>query len=221
MGLPHYRGSELYITIADSKEPPYPDGLKQLGVKLLCSNGDLPLRMRAGTSGTEFVLLRSGDPVKSVRCLHGPTRPRASCAARGELAARLIAYLSINYHSLIDGGNGEGPAALRRLLALYADLDDPAALKQIEEVVSVSQKPIAVRLWSPGPIVFGRGIEVTITLDDQAFEGGGPFLFGAVLQRFLDRYREINSLIETVIKTPERGEIGRWKPRTPKPQTRV
>jgi len=73
---------------------------------------------------------------------------------------------------IIHGGDGEGSAVLRRLLALYADLDDAAACSQIEGVVSITGKPIAVRLWSPGPIAFGRGIEVTIALGDQAFEGG-------------------------------------------------
>ena len=63
---------------------------------------------------------------------------------------------------------------------------------------------------SPGPITFGRGIEITVTLDDAAFEGTGAFLLGGVLSQFFAQYVSINSFTETVIRTLARGEIMRW-----------
>jgi type VI secretion system protein ImpG len=62
----------------------------------------------------------------------------------------------------------------------------------------------------PGPITFGRGLEIIVTLDESAFEGLGVFLLGAVLDEFFAKYVSINSFTETVIKTTERGEIMRW-----------
>ncbi|RJT69999.1 type VI secretion system baseplate subunit TssF, partial [Escherichia coli] len=45
----------------------------------------------------------------------------------------------------------------------------------------------------PGPIVFGRGLEITLDFDENAFRGTGVFLLGAVFERFLARYVSINS----------------------------
>ena len=58
-----------------------------------------------------------------------------------------------------------------------------------------------------------RGIEVTVTLDERAFEGSGAFLLGAVLDRFFAEYAALNHFTQTVIRTVERGEIMRWPPR--------
>ncbi len=65
----------------------------------------------------------------------------------------------------------------------------------------------------PGPIVFGRGLEITLEFDENAFRGTGVFLLGTVFERFLARYVSINSFTETVLRTTERGEIMRWKAR--------
>jgi type VI secretion system protein ImpG len=53
-------------------------------------------------------------------------------------------------------------------------------------------------------------LEVTVTLEEAAFEGSGVFLLGAVLEQFFAKYVSVNSFTETVVKTLERGEIMRW-----------
>jgi type VI secretion system protein ImpG len=58
-----------------------------------------------------------------------------------------------------------------------------------------------------------RGLEVTITLDEAAFEGTGEFLIGAVLEQFFTKYVSINAFTETVVKTLDRGEVMRWPTR--------
>jgi len=69
------------------------------------------------------------------------------------------------------------------------------------------------RLPSPGPIVFGRGLQVMLQFDDAAFEGASAFLLGAVLAQFFAQYVSINSFAETVASTSTRGEIMRWPAR--------
>ncbi|MFS2128130.1 type VI secretion system baseplate subunit TssF, partial [Pseudomonas sp. Pseusp97] len=142
--------------------------------------------------------------------LTGPSRPRPSRAQDRE-AWRLISQLSLNYLSLAE--NGQGAAALRELLRLYADSQDPALPLQIEGLREVSSRPITRRLPMPGPIVFGRGLEITLEFDENAFRGTGVFLLGAVFERFLARYVSLNSFTETVLRSTERGEIMRWKAR--------
>jgi type VI secretion system protein ImpG len=108
-----------------------------------------------------------------------------------------------------DDANG-GATGLRDILKLYCGEHEAMKEKQIAGIRSVTSLPILRRLATPGPITFARGLEVTVTLDEMAFEGTGIFMLGSVLERFFARYVSINSFTETVIKSQQRGEIIRW-----------
>lgn len=203
-----YIGSEAYLSIVDAAEAPYSAGLRQLGLHVWCTNRDLPLAMPLGVGKTDFVL-DSGAPVTALRCLAGPSAPLPSFA-EGAMAWRLLNQLSLNYLSLLDGPAGQGAQALREMLALYCHANDSNGQRQVEGVRSISAAPLTRRMPSPGPIAFGRGLEITVTLDDAAFEGSGPFVLGAVLSEFFAQYVSLNSFTETVVRTLARGEIMRW-----------
>ena len=203
-----YIGSEVFISIVDANEAPYRSDLRQLGLTVWCTNRDLPLAMPIGVGKTDFIL-DSGAPLTAVRCLAGPSAPHASFA-EGSVAWRLLNHLSLNYLSLVDTDPQQGASALREMLSLYCHSGDLNAQRQIEGVRSITSSTVTRRMPSPGPITFGRGLQVTVTLDDAAFEGVGAFLLGAVLSQFFAQYVSINSFTETVIKTLARGEIMRW-----------
>jgi len=206
-----YVGNEVYVAIVDSNEAPFKSDLRQLGLELLCTNRDLPLQLPLGIGKTDFTI-QTGAPVDFIRCLSGPTKPRPSCAHK-ETAWKLINHLSLNYLSLINNNNHEGATALRSLLSLYGDNSDAGFRKQIEGVLSIQSKPVVRRINTAGPIVFGRGLEITLTVDEAAFEGSGVFLLGMVLEQFFAHYVSINSFTETVLTTSDRGEIMRWPTR--------
>ena len=145
-----------------------------------------------------------------MRCLVGPTKPLPAHTG-GEVAWRTISHLSLNYLSLFDEDESVGARGLRDLLKLYCDEHNEAKRKAIEGVRSAESRPILRRLAASGPITFARGLEVTVTFDEQAFEGTGIFILGSVLERFFARYVSINSFTETVIKSQQRGEIIRWQ----------
>ncbi|MHC4474375.1 MAG: type VI secretion system baseplate subunit TssF [Planctomycetota bacterium] len=203
-----YPGSEVYLSIVDSSAAPYSSDLKQLGMEALCTNRDLPVHMPVGLRGTDFTLEKAA-PCRSIRCVAGPTTPKPS-VTEGEIAWRAINHLSLNYLSLADTADGMGASALRDILRLYGDTSDLQIRKQIDGVKSVGCKPITRRLTAAGSVAFIRGLEVTVTVEEALFEGTGVFLLGAVLEQFFARYVSINSFTETVVKTPERGEIMRW-----------
>ncbi|ADB16510.1 type VI secretion protein, VC_A0110 family [Pirellula staleyi DSM 6068] len=208
-----YIGSEVFVSLVDGREAPYSHNLRQLAIDTLCTNRDLPLQMPVGKSTTDFTL-DTGAPVNSVRCLSGPTRPKPSHSfGEGDFVWRLISHLSLNYLSLVDGDERHGAAALRDILRLYGDANDAAIRKQIEGVRSVAARPITRRIPTPGPITFGRGLEIAITCDEAAFEGSGVFLLGAVLEQFFARYVSINSFTETVVHSSDRGTVMRWPTR--------
>jgi len=206
-----YIGSELFLSLVDAQEAPHRSDLRQLGIDTLCSNRDLVLSMPVGSGRTDFTV-ESGAPVQSVRCVAGPTVPAPSFA-EGETAWRLVSHLSLNYLSLLDQDREQGAIALRDLLRLYCRVDDEAAHKQIEGLRSVTADSIVRRLPLPGPITYGRGLQVCVTLDESAFEGAGVFVLGSVLEQFFAKYVSLNSFTETVIKSAARGVIMQWPAR--------
>ena len=206
-----YIGSELFLSLVDAQEAPHRSDLRQLGIDTLCSNRDLVLSMPVGSGRTDFTV-ESGAPVQSVRCVAGPTVPAPSFA-EGETAWRLVSHLSLNYLSLLDQDKEQGAIALRDLLRLYCRVDDEAAHKQIEGLRSVTADSIVRRLPLPGPITYGRGLQVCVTLDESAFEGAGVFVLGSVLEQFFAKYVSLNSFTETVIKSTARGVIMQWPAR--------
>jgi type VI secretion system protein ImpG len=206
-----YTGSEAFITLVDGNNGPFISDLRQLGLQGLCTNRDLPLRMSLGQGSTDFTL-EAGAPIESVRVLAGPSEPREA-AAWGATSWRLISHLSLNYLSLLDDDHGQGASSLRELLRLYGDNAPTALKRQIDGVESTASTGIVRRIPGSGPASFARGLEITLRCDEIAFEGAGPFLFGAVLERFFAKYVAINSFTETVLRTSQRGEVMRWPAR--------
>ncbi|MHC6226201.1 type VI secretion system baseplate subunit TssF [Pseudomonas sp. X10] len=206
-----YIGSEIFLSLVDVHEAPYRSDLRQLGVDTLCTNRDLVLSMPVGGGRTDFTV-ESGAPVRAVRCVAGPTAPRVSFA-EGETAWRLVSHLSLNYLSLLDQDPEQGATALRELLRLYCGPDDSSAHKQIDGLRSVAARSIVRRLPLPGPITYGRGLQVSVTLDESAFEGAGVFIFGAVLEQFFAKYVALNAFTETQVISTTRGVIMQWPTR--------
>ncbi len=207
-----YIGHDLYISIVDAENAPFRHDLRQLGLDLLCTNRDLALSMPVGKQHTDFTLAVSA-PVAAVRCVIGPTAPRP-CRGDGEYAWRFISHLGLNYLSLVDNDALHGAAALRELLSLYVPAQGSIAARQLEGLLSVQAHPVVRRIPGAGPVAAGRGLQITLTIDESPFGGAGGILLAAVLDRFFAKYVSINGFTETVMKTPERGEVMRWQMRT-------
>jgi type VI secretion system protein ImpG len=203
-----YIGSEVYLSLVDAAQAPYSADLRQLSVQALCTNRDLVLHMPVGLGQSDFSL-NIAAPVTSVRTIAGPSRPYSAIADRA-IAWRAISHLSLNYLSLVNASGPQAAGALRDLLELYATTTDVSARRQIEGIQSVNVRRVVRRLPMRGPIAFGRGLEITLDVDEMAFEGGSAFLLGAVLERHFARYVSLNSVTETVLRSQSRGEINRW-----------
>src|SRR5688572_18244015 len=218
-----YIGSEVFLGLVDSRQAPFSGDLRQLSLQTLCTNRDLVLQMPVGITKSDFTL-DVAAPVTRIKVIAGPSRPFAPLAD-GAVSWRAINHLSLNYLSLVNSTEQEGAAAMRDLLELYAGSHDISARKQIEAIRSVRVAPVVRRVpatrretvaagtkGTRSKLAFGRGIEITVEVDELAFEGGSSFLLGAVLARFFRRYVSINSFTETALRSIGRGEINRWVP---------
>jgi len=206
----NYIGSEAFINLADGSAAGQSNDLRQLSVRCLCSNRDLPLLIPLDGADTDL-RFESNAPVTATRWLTPPSPPVAS-AAQGDVAWQLISHLSLNYLSLTDseGDRMSGAEAIRALLRLYADAGGEPGRRQVEGVRSIVSRPIVRRLPGGGQTAVARGIEIRLLLDETAFAGSGIFPLGAVLSHFFAHYVSINGFTETVVATEQRGEIMRW-----------
>ena len=205
-----YTGTEVFVSLVDQNEAPYPDDLRYLSVEAMVTNRDLPnLVPRNG-----FNDLCSPDsiPVAGVGLIRPPSAPRPPFA-EGEAAWRLIRQLGFNYLSLTDLDHREGGQGLRDMLRLFVAAGDNAQLRQIESLIGSRLKPVTRRLPGKGPLLFGRGVQCQLTVDEAGFSGVSPYLFGVVLEHFLARHVSVNAFTETELYAMERGLIHRWAPR--------
>lgn len=207
-------GTDVYLSLVDCTNATVDTSIRQLGFEALCTNRHLPTLMAVGAGSTDFTL-EVCVPITATRCLVHPTDPLPS-QAEGRFAWKLISHLSLNYLSLLEGKDGDGPAALRETLELYCAEGERMASgrRQIEGLRGAKSRPVLRRIFTPGPVCFARGLEVTLTFDEACFEGAGVFLFGGVLEYFLGKYVTVNSFTETVVTTQQQGELMRWPART-------
>lgn len=212
-----YVGSEIYISTTSPNEEAG-EGRLQVSAVALCSNRHLADIIPVGQQEWEFKFRENTELVTSA--VVPPTRPRESLlmmkndvlrdAGMGPTAWKLINVLSLNHFGLSDPDG----AALREVLSLFADTKDPVVVRRILGVRHISSRPVIRRLQQRLGVGVARGIEVTVTLEDKAFEGHGAFILGAVLERFFAEYAAVNHFTVTVVKTVERGVIMTWPARS-------
>jgi type VI secretion system protein ImpG len=205
-----YIGTEVFLALVDAAQAPFSGDLRQLSIQTLCTNRDLVLQMPVGRTATDLSL-DIAAPLIGIRVVSGPSRPYAPLAD-GAVSWRAISHLSLNYLSLVQSTPEEGAAALRDLFELYAASTDVSARRQIEGIRSVRVGRVVRRLRGPGPLAFGRGLEITLQIDELAFEGASAHVLGSVLDRYFARHVSINSFTETVLRSEGHGEMYRWLP---------
>jgi type VI secretion system protein ImpG len=216
-----YAGVDVFLSLGERSDPEELRRVAELSVEALCTNRHLAEQLPIGESGADFRFLE--DVELELRCIAGPTRPREPVltsltgkgedSSIGEVAWRLISMMSLNHLGLVARAAGETAKGLRETLVLFADLADNASDRRIRGVRSIDARPIIRRLRQIDGAGAARGLEITVVLEETAFEGSGAFLLGAILDRFFAEYVAINHFTQTVVRSLERGEIMRWPPR--------
>lgn len=197
-------GTEVFLSFADLDLNPTDPGEETLTVHVTCTNRDLPLRLTFGDSTGDFSM-EIAAPVAQINSLIKPT-PTRRPSLGGALQWRLISHLSLNYMSIVQGGE----EALREILSLYDFDNSPATRQQINGIASLSSQHITKRMGQG----FCRGVEVTIEFDEDKFVGTGLYLFACILERFLAQYVSVNSFSQLIAKSMQKKEvIKQWPPR--------
>ena len=217
----NYTGTDMFVSLSDLGGNDDDNAISELSVRALCSNRHLTEQLPVGAGGADFRLV--DDIALELRCVVGPTPPsepvvsplrgRAETAHTGTVTWRLVNMLCTNHLGLVERGGGRNAEALREILSMFGELSDGVTERRIRGVRHVDSRPIVRRIRQRSGVGAARGIEITVTIDEKAFEGSGIFLLGAVLDRFFAEYSAFNHFTQTVIRSVERGEIMRWPAR--------
>jgi type VI secretion system protein ImpG len=202
-------GYETGIAIIESATGPVSSQSDVLSVMLRCTNRDLPTQLPGNGPGAE--LFREGDPQTGVaRLLRRPTAPCRFDHERDGLW-RLVSHLSLNHLSI----SGNGLQAFREMLCLYDLRRTALSARKIDGIKGVEHA--AKTTWLNGKpfACFVRGIEVRITIDEEAFVGSGLDVFARVMDQFFGLYVHLNSFVQLVLVSSRTGEeLIRCKPRS-------
>jgi len=193
-------GTDVMLTLVDLNfEGARPDS-ETLSIICTCSNRDGPESLPYGGNAPLYQI-PGHSIVQSVRPLRKPSRAMRPPQKRG-LQWRLISHLSLNVLSLVD----DGKSALQEMLLLYNFSDDPANIRQIRAIQSISSGAAVARMGNNLMHGFVRGTQIELTLDEDEFIGTGAYLFCSVLERFFGLYCAPNSFTKLTVHTEQRGK---------------
>jgi type VI secretion system protein ImpG len=197
-------GTEVFLSFTDRNLKPADPAIEALTVHITCTNRDLPARLPFGDPSGDFEMEISA-PVARINCLIKPT-PTRRPSLGGAMQWRLISHFSLNYLSIVQGGE----EAIKEILKLYDFDESPVTRQQINGIVSLQSQHVTKRVGQS----FCRGVQVTIQLDEDKFVGTGLYLFACVLERFLGQYVSVNSFSQLIAKTLQKKEVlKKWPPR--------
>ena len=175
-------------------------------IDLTCSNGAAACGVATGKPGGDLVseTATSGLPIRLLRKPSPPLR----FGNRSGTHWRLVTQLALNHRSLADLD------AFRETLALYDLSRAKASQRQIAGVTAMASSPATAWLRNRYGATLVHGIEVRMTVDEDAFAGSSLAVFAQVVSRFLGLYVHLNSFTRLVLVSGQGGkELLRCEPR--------
>lgn len=191
-------GYETKITLVDLKSIAAVTDARELAIDLTCTNRNLPGTMAFGEPKGDLEL-REDDLHCPVVLLRRPTESIRPSARDGALW-RIISYMArqpaqIDHHGL---------AELKRLFRHYSSLS-AAPSRQIDGLSFLSHRSSMQWINRPPSPSFVRGLEVTLTVDEQAFTGSSLSVFANVMDRFFANYVSVNSFVQLILLSKNTG----------------
>ncbi|SFV13645.1 type VI secretion system baseplate subunit TssF [Pseudoduganella namucuonensis] len=192
-------GHEYTLSLVDRDFDPLADAAGVASVELTCTDRDRPHALQCGRpAGDLQAAAAAGVPI---RLLRKPTQTRRLAAGQGAHWG-LIGGLALNHRSLTQ----EGLPALRALLRLHALPDNPVSQRQIDGIKGLAQQPGTAWLRTRQGAAYLHGIEIRVTLDEEAYAGTGIHVFAQLLDHFFGLHAHINSYTQLTVLSHASGK---------------
>ncbi|NNG24513.1 type VI secretion system baseplate subunit TssF [Telluria aromaticivorans] len=175
-------------------------------IDLTCTNGAHATTVGVGAPGGDLMseTATSGLPIHLLRKPTPPHRFPSSGGAHW----RLVAQLALNHRSLGDLD------ALREVLTLYDVSRSAATQRQIAGITELQTLPSTAWIRNKIGATLVHGLEVRMTVDEEAFAGASLVVFAEVVNRFFGLYVHINSFTRLVVRSSQSDrELLRCDPR--------
>jgi len=199
-------GHETRIAFVEPDLDPLAPPDTSVSIDLTCTNRDLPTQLRYGSAEGDLELEQATGG-STLRFLQ---RPTAQCRFGPDAHWRLIAHLSLSLTGLVQAG----ASGLCEMLTLYDLRESAIARSQIAGIKALQQRPARAWLRNDGHTSLVHGVEVRLTLDEDAFAGTSLHLFTQVLDHFFGLLVHLNSFTQlTVIAHATGKELLRCPPR--------
>lgn len=201
-------GHEYALTMVDRDFSPIDAEGGTASVRLTCTNRNLPHGLPYGRASGDLST-ESAIGNFPIRMLRRPTLSyRLANDARRQWG--LIAHLALNHRSLTQ----EGLPALSAMLRLYAQQDSTISQRLIDGVTALSHHPATAWIRQTQGNAWLRGIEVHVSLDEEAYAGVGIHAFAQILDQLFALHVHLNSFTRLVVLSHLNGkELLRCPPR--------
>lgn len=173
-------------------------GIEQITANMTCTNGDLPRTIRASAPNGDLVN-EQGAIVSRIDMLDAPTAV-SRLPQEGDAVWRLIAQLAPHSIELTRSGLAE----LKRLLRQFA-VQSGTHANLIDGLTNLGHR--VRQLWLSGEPMpsFVRGLEVTLTVDEQAFAATSLNAFVGVMERFFTAHMSATNFVQLVVMSANNG----------------
>jgi type VI secretion system protein ImpG len=200
------RRHRMKIAFTDDDLADPDDAGSVASIDLTCSNGPAACAVGVGAPGGDMASETATGGVP-IRLLRKPSAPMYF-GHRDGAAWRLVAQLALNHRSLAEVD------AFRETLALYDLARSGSSQRQIAGVLAMTSRPTTAWLRNRLGATLVHGVEVRITIDEDAFAGSSLFVFAQVVSRFLGLYVHLNSFTRLVLLSGQGDkELLRCEPR--------
>ena len=200
-------GSEAFIQTVDwGQQPVTPDAAK-LAISLTCTNGDVPAILGTGLQGGHLHSESLGfDAPVAMPVRPSPPTPLPQ---DGESHWRLISILSPNPVTL----SASGLPMLQDLLRQFGKGARREATQFVDGMMVMDCSVIQPLMRVPGISTphLVPGIQITLTIDEDAFAGDARHTFAQLMERYFLRYAGMDCM-QLVIVSLGGADIWRGQP---------
>lgn len=204
--------TNTWLSLLGAGRTPDDSGIHHLTLDVSLTNGNLPCLLPC--SGVDDLVANGAKSVATVGFVRRPTFPRPPLVCGRDVAWTLIRQLTLE-HDVFDDEYGEQRPGegLRELLQPYVLAGDPAMQRRLDGLVSASAAAVNDFHRVADDVEFTRGLQLTLTFDEVAFDGYSPFTFALALERYLTRHVSQHSFTRTALHTVQRGPVFTWPAR--------
>ncbi|MBR8313423.1 type VI secretion system baseplate subunit TssF [Burkholderia dolosa] len=170
----------------------------QIDVDVTATNGELPSRLPIGAPDSDLVH-EGGALACPIRLLTQPTLPYSPSRGHGALW-RVVAGLSLHPFDLTQ----TGLKAFKDYLRLHAPRTNIVAQRSIDAIVGLDYQPAMKWMSLDGQFPsFVRGIEIVVSLEENALRDVTLHLFARTLDRLFAPYAPTNSYVQLIVRSSQ------------------